>query len=378
MTSRERLMAMLQRKPVDRPGVNFYEVGGFKVDPDDQNPFNIYNHPSWRPLLQLAEEQTDLIRMRQVKSLPVDRHPRDEFFTRDVYFECDSRFTRTTLRVAGHTMTEIDRRDRGLDTTWRVEHLLKDMGDLKAFLELPDAVFAETPDLTPFPETDAAVGERGIVMIDTEDPICIAAMLFSMDTYILLAFSEPQFFHRLLEKIARPLYSRTETVARACPGHLWRIYGPEYAGEPYLPSGLFEEYVVRYTRPMVDIIQRNGGYARLHSHGRVRSILPHFLAMGADATDPLEPPPQGDVDLAEVRREYGKELVLFGNVEIADIEHLEPRDFEKVVAKALRDGASGDGRGYVLMPTACPYGREISARTLTNYETMVRLAHAFS
>ncbi len=28
------------------------------------------------------------------------------------------------------------------------------------------------------------------------------------------------------------------------------------------------------------------------------------------------------------------------------------------------------------MPSACPYGREISSRVRTNYETMVRLAKA--
>lgn len=64
MTRRERLLATLRGEPVDRPAVSFYEIGGFAVDPTDPDPFNIYNSPSWQPLLQLAEEQTDLIRMR--------------------------------------------------------------------------------------------------------------------------------------------------------------------------------------------------------------------------------------------------------------------------------------------------------------------------
>ncbi|MCL4691250.1 MAG: hypothetical protein KJ060_01880 [Candidatus Hydrogenedentes bacterium] len=373
MTSRERLMAMLERRPVDRPGVNFYEIGGFNIDPTDPDPFNIYNHPSWQPLLQLAEEQTDLIRMRPVRWVRPDGHPWHEFFTREVTFEGDARFTRTTLRIAGRTMTQTDRRDKGLDTTWMVEHLLKDLDDLKAYLQLPDEVFDAEPDLSPFASADEEVGERGIIMLDTEDPLCVAAQLFSMDTFTLIAYTEGALFHELLEKIARPLHARTETVAREVPGHLWRIYGPEYATEPYLPTPLFEEYVVRYTKPMLDAIKRYGGYPRVHCHGRIKHVLPHFVAMGADATDPIEPPPQGDVHLANVRREFGKDLVLFGNIEVSDIENLEPRDFEKVVTQALRDGTHGEGRGFVLMPTSCPYGREISARTMANYETMARL-----
>ena len=96
--------------------------------------------------------------------------------------------------------------------------------------------------------------------------------------------------------------------------------------------------------------------------------------MHPTAIDPIEPPPQGDVQLAEVRRQYGRDLVLFGNLEARDVECLERRDFEKFAAQALRDGTSGEGKGFVLMPTASPYGRIITPTTLTNYETMARLA----
>ncbi len=43
MTRRERLMATLRGEPVDRPAVSFYEIGGWKLDPDDPDPFSIYN-----------------------------------------------------------------------------------------------------------------------------------------------------------------------------------------------------------------------------------------------------------------------------------------------------------------------------------------------
>jgi hypothetical protein len=375
MTSRARLMAMLERKPVDRAGVNFYEIGGFHIDPSDPDPFNIYNHPSWQPLLQLAEERTDLIRMRPVRWMRPMDHPWHEFFTQKIEYDSDARFTRTTFRIAGRTMTQTDRRDMGLDTTWMVEHLLKDLDDLKAYLQLPDEVFDAEPDLSLFPAAEKEVGDRGIVMVDTDDPVCAAAQLFSMDTFTLIAYTETALFHQLLEKLARPMHVRTNSVAQAFPGHLWRIYGPEYVTEPYLPAPLFEEYVVTYTKPMVDTIKKHGGYPRIHCHGRIKNVLPSMVAMGADAIDPIEPPPQGDVQLADVRREYGADLVLFGNIEVSDIENLDPQDFEKVVLKALRDGTHVKGRGFVLMPSSCPYGREISARTLANYETMVRLTH---
>ncbi|MFQ6035498.1 MAG: hypothetical protein ACE5NM_06565, partial [Sedimentisphaerales bacterium] len=112
----------------------------------------------------------------------------------------------------------------------------------------------------------------------------------------------------------------------------------------------------------------------IHCHGRIRAILDYIVQMGAAAIDPIEPPPHGDVELSYVRRKYGNDLVLFGNLELADIENAESAEFEKVVRKALVDGTSGQGRGFVLMPSSAPNGRKITPRIMANYETMVRLA----
>ena len=127
---------------------------------------------------------------------------------------------------------------------------------------------------------------------------------------------------------------------------------------------------------MIDRIHRWGGYARIHCHGRVKDILDDIAAMGADALDPIEPPPQGDVELADVRKRYGKQLVLFGNLEIADIENMPTAKFAEKVKRAIAEGTAGDGRGFVLMPSASPYGRVLSTLTLKNYETILRLAGA--
>jgi len=382
MTRRQRLMATLRGEPVDRPAVNFYEIGGFDIDPSDPDQFNVYNDPSWRPLLHLAAEHTDLIRMRspvKSRSHEIDAGTcRGEFFKTEEYLEGGCRFRRVTLTIAGRTMTSLTRRNPDLDTIWTLEHLLKDTDDLKAYLELPDEVFAEEIDVAGLIEEDQRLGEAGIVMVDTEDPLCAAASLFSMADYTVVALSEQRLFHRLLERLSRHIHARTEKTAVEFPGHLWRIYGPEYAAEPYLPPHLFAEYVVRYTGPMVETIQRHGGFARVHCHGRIGAVLDHIVEMGAAAIDPIEPPPQGDVELAQVRHAYGEKLVLFGNIEYADIENTEPARFERIVERSLNDGTQGSGKGFVLMPSSAPISRRITPRVLANYETMVRLTTAYS
>jgi len=378
MTRRERLMATLRGRPVDRPAVNFYEISTLAPNADDPDEFNVCNHPSWRPLLKLAEDETDLICMSSAGRSPAHPSCRSEFLSVKTYMENGSRFTRTTVKVAGRELTSLDRRDPEVNTIWNLEHLLKGPEDLEAYLELPDEFFAFEPDLAPLEKAEELVADRGIVMVDTGDPICEAAQLFSMEDYLVVAMTERSLFTRLLDKLSAPLYEFSRKVSAGFPEHLWRIYGPEYAGEPYMSPELFDLYVGRYTKPIIEAIHDHGGYARLHMHGSIRSALPTIAEMGADGLDPIEPPPLGDVDLAYVRREFGKQMVLFGNLESRDIENMPTEQFTEVVSRSLREGTSGSGRGFVLMPSSCPYGREIGDLVLANYQAMVRLAKEFT
>jgi len=374
MTRRERLMATLRGEAVDRPAVCFYELNGLDQKPEDPDPYNIFNDPSWKPLLDLTRERSDRIVLRAAALRDAPPDPLASLRRTETRVEGDSTHTTLTLRAGGRTLTCRTRRDRDVNTVWVTEHLLKDADDLRAWLDLPERAGGGRAHTSAVLAAEEALGDSGIVMLDTADPLCQVAALFDMGTYTVIAMTEPELFHRALERCARELHARTAAIARALPGRLWRIYGPEYASPPYLPPRLFEEYVVRYDRPMVEAIQRHGGFARIHSHGRLRDILPHIAATGAVGLDPIEPRPQGDVQLAEVREGYGRQFVLFGNIEVSDIENLAPRDFAAKVRRALEEGMAGAGRGFVLMPSACPYGRRITPRTLRNYRTMIELA----
>lgn len=379
MTRRERLMATLKGEAVDRPAVNFYEIGGFLVNPDDPDEYNIYNSESWAPLLNLASNHTDIIRMvspvRAQSHLSWDGSAnlgiRDQFIKEKVWEVDNSRFTRLTYKIGNKELTSISRRDKDIDTVWTIDHLLKNPHDVNLFLELPDEIFEENIDISHLAEQEINLGDRGIVMIDTEDPVCAVASLFDLGTFTIFALTEQKLCHRLLEKLARYIYKRTEKTAKEFPGRLWRIYGPEYITEPFLPPDLFNEYVVKYTGPMVKQIKSFNGFVRIHAHGQIKNVLDYIVKMQADAIDPVEPPPHGDVELKYVRKEYGKQLVLFGNIEISDIENMPGDIFRKVVKQSIADGTSDEGRGFVLMPSASPYGRNISELTLRNYQIMV-------
>lgn len=373
MTRRERLKATLRGEPVDRPAVSFYEIGGWKMQPTPDDEFAVWNDSSWRPLVQLAEEKTDLIRMMGPSWTGGSDSGFGDRLKTEVWREGPSEFTRRTINIAGRELTSLKRRDVDTYTVWTLEHFLKDADDVKAYLQLPEPTIAE-PDVSAMLAEEEELGDTGIVMVGTHDPICEAAELFSMEDYTICALTEQALFHKLLERSARTVFEQCRRVSHAFPGRLWRVVGSEYASEPYLPPILYDEYVARYTGEIVRTIQRDGGYARIHSHGRLRGILPHIAAMSPDGLDPVEPPPQGDMELWELRETIGQDTVLFGNLEATDLENLPTDPFEEKIKIALDEGTRGDGRGFVLMPSACPYGRTITPLTMANYEAMVRLA----
>ena len=378
MRRRERLTATLRGEPVDRPPVCFYELDSINQDPDNDDRFNVFNDPSWRALLDLTREKADCIHLSGPPFRYWPPNPLEELTTSQEWIdESGSRHEKTTIRAGGRVLTSETRCDPDVYTIWTTQHLLKDVDDFKAWLELPEQGPPRDPDVGPFLERDKRMGDRGIVALDTGDPICSVAPLFDLGTFTVMAMTEPALFHRALERAARVIQPRVEAVAQALSGRLWRIYGPEYASSPYLPPRLFDEYVVRYDKPMIDAIQKHGGIARIHSHGRLKDILALIAATGCKGLDPVEPPPQGDVTLAQVRKRLGEEVVLFGNIEVSDIENLPTDQFAEKVRTALREGPNKAGGAFVLMPSACPYGRTITPLTLRNYETMIESAEAF-
>ena len=82
----------------------------------------------------------------------------------------------------------------------------------------------------------------------------------------------------------------------------------------------------------------------------------------------------------KMSQEKSPALACFAMTEPAggcDIENLPAEEFTHKVKRALDEGTSGEGRGFVLMPSSCPCGRQLSARTIRNYEKMIELVENF-
>jgi len=373
ISRKERLLRTLKGEHVDRQPISFIEIEGITQNSDDPDPFNVYSDPSWHPLLEMAVKETDRI----VSVLPA--------FSGNGWEElgCYKKVTENTadridiheeLLIGNQKLTSHFYRNTDIDTLWCMEHFIKDEDDIRAYLELPREEVGEF-DTNMVLQIEEQLGDTGIVSIDIGDTLCDAAILMPMEVYLIIAMTEQELFVKLLNRIHEVKLQRIEKIAKALPGRLFRVCGPEFATAPYLPPQLFKKYVQEYDQDIIDILHKNSCYVRIHCHGRVRQVLDMIAEMNWDGIDPLEPPGQGDVELAYVREKYGENMVLFGNIEAAEIATMKPEAFKERVKKAVEDGNRGSGRGFVFCPSAPPLGREISEQVLTNYRLMLEAAY---
>lgn len=148
------------------------------------------------------------------------------------------------------------------------------------------------------------------------------------------------------------------------------------ATPPYLPPELFKEYVVKYDQVLIDMIHKAGFLVRVHCHGCANKVLEMIRDMGADAIDPVEAPGKGgDITLREAKRRLGDRVCLCGNIELHDLEYMQPEEIDALVKQNIEE--AGQGGGYILLPTADPINQPLWPKTEKNIMQMVKSARKY-
>ena len=143
----------------------------------------------------------------------------------------------------------------------------------------------------------------------------------------------------------------------------------------------FDEVVFPYDKMVNDAVHKVGGKHRSHCHGNSMQFLERMSEMGVDATEPLEPPPFGDVDLAEVKRLVGDRMLLSGNVPSQSFMTMMRTEVRDCVRKAI--AAAARGGGFTLRTTGGHAGvdpdldKEQPRKIVQNMEAYVKAGLEF-
>lgn len=362
MTSRERILKTLTGEIPDRVPVSLYEFDGYYDDWITREPSYA---ASFRYVTEGITDQFKRVSVPEVSNWPFSAVESET----DHWQETDAQYSRITLHTPKGPLTQLTRRDKNIHTTWTLEHWLKNPADVERWLSIPCSGLAFDTDR--FARADEKLGGRGIPMPDIADAICQVADLLGFSTLLEMLVVEPATVSRLMNFEQERVLEHARAIARAARGRdaIVRLIGPEYATPPYMSPAFFKKLVVEYDQPICDILHDAGIYVRLHSHGKIGQVLDLMASLQPDALDPLEPPPDGDIALDQVKRKIGAKIVLIGNVELRFIEHWTSGEIDQYVQKVMEQAKAG-GR-FVLCPTAMPIHSPLEPKISDNIIAMV-------
>lgn len=365
MTSKERLLKVLNGELPDRVPISTYELCGFNSKAFENN------QPSYKSLMDYIRENTDSITMYDPGQKPTLKSALQlKNYRYKRWDENGFHIEQITLKTPKKDLVQVCKHNDTVMTTWKVEHFCKDSEDIDAYMSMP--FVPAKYDFSDYKRIKKELGDKGIVMSTIPDPICEAMELIEFGEGTVWAYCEPEHFKKTLDELHSRQMINLKNMLETQVVDMYRVCGPEYATPPYMPPEFFKKYVYPYLCEITDLIHSYGAKVRIHSHGKIGQVLDMIIDSGADATDPCEAPPDGDITLAEAKKRAGGKLTIFGNIELKLLENGTPDEVRKEVIKCME--RAKDGGRYVIMPTASPINIPLSPKTEENYKVFIDTA----
>jgi uroporphyrinogen decarboxylase len=132
---------------------------------------------------------------------------------------------------------------------------------------------------------------------------------------------------------------------------------------PFLSPHQFGEFVTPDLAQLIQGLRDLGFYTIKHTDGNIMPIIDQLVQANPHALHSLDP--QGGVDIAEVKRLYGDQVCLIGNVNCGLLDTGTDEAAIESARYALRHGMPGGG--YIFSTSNCIY----TGMSLARYELML-------
>lgn len=363
MKPRERLLAAIRgervdRVPLDLAGFAFPSRQALEAHPDPRRRAvagRVYGHTAWGHAIP-SHVNRFLVTPPQRMATEVEPLPGGG--TRE----------RGRIDTPAGPLTFGQQLDPVANTSWQTEYPVKGRRDIEAIAavswERPAGL--APPDLAALPPDPEG---RRIVETRISSPcVCVAGMM-TYELFLELCADELDLLRELTEICRRRILDVLQVLLSA-PGieYVW-MGGSEWVTPPMAAPRIYDALVQEPERSLIEYVhQHSDAVVHVHCHGHVRHALPRTIERGADYTEPVEPPPDGDLTMAEAKALAAGRITLGGNVECRVL----CNESEAEVERATRAAFEGGTQRFVLRPTEGPSPR-LSAPEERNYHRLVDL-----
>jgi uroporphyrinogen-III decarboxylase len=260
--------------------------------------------------------------------------------------------------------------DQGILTRWDRHKPIQCVEDVERLLSVPYEFIPPAPsEWELFREHRTAMKENAISGAGINSMVAMLCGVMSYELMLEWTMTEPAVIKRLADAWLQRTGEKVNWLLSQGVGPFWLFNGVERAAPPMMSPGQWDQWVVAYDGEIMRRIKAADPQAivHVHCHGKVRTLLDSFVEMGVDSIDPVEPPPQGDARISEVKQAYGGRLVFRGNIQFLDMETKQPDEIEELVRQAMEDSGPSD---LMLNTSAGPHQRP-SDLLLANVERYI-------
>src|ERR1035437_6336983 len=244
--------------------------------------------------------------------------------------------------------------DEGIDTSWDIRKPVGQPEDVETLLSVPFSFkkFASS-EYEAFRRHRREMGRDAICGGQVNSMVAMLVGIMKYEQMLEWLLTEPERIKLLADTWWERTWARIDFELSQGVGPFWVFYGVERAVPPMMSPRQWDEFVVPYDGEIMRRIKARDPEARIHvhCHGRVSTMLDSWLSLGVDSIDPVEPPPQGDIEFVEAKRRVAGRMTLFGNIEFCLLELGTPDEVETAVRVALEEGGK---QHMVLWPSSFP------------------------
>ena len=343
LTSRERITRIFERKEIDRPALKLWGAG---LD----IPGAKYLHPDYASVVRLANEKSDLF-------LTVGSEF-NLFGGKRIYeySEITLKDTKDPTRKDRHTVFHTPKGDLHMckrvsvigEPGYVLEHMINEPEDIERLLSLPYEPFPMNTKR--FHTLDAQLGDKGVTMFSISNVGLIIHEMLGSEGLAYFSIDYRDELMHLTNVYAERLYNHVKAAIEAGIQSPFSWVGPELFIPPLMSPRDFEDFVFNVEKPICDLIHNNGGHVWVHCHNKVSNFVERFIEMGVDVLNPLEPPPNGDIQLDKIIEKFGNRIGWEGNIEIQELLLSEPDRIRALIDECVSLGEPS-GR-FILCPSA--------------------------
>ena len=198
----------------------------------------------------------------------------------------------------------------------------------------------------------AETGKAKVMQCGYMAPFYFHNLLRGLEQSLVDPLMEPEFTHHLVGRISDFFYDHHRRMFETCAGLIDVSQVTDDLGSqtgPLIGMELYREFYAPHHKRFIDLCHEFGIKVFHHDDGSCRPFLPLLIEMGIDILNPIQWLCPG-MDMVELKSEFGGRICFHGAIENQRILPFGSPEEVRAEVRHCIDSLASDGTGYILAP----------------------------